>query len=78
MTSPNYNILVWNVRGLNAGARRDVVRLVVGLQETRLNVISLMSASQILGPNLSSFIYLAATQIRGGGVDPPCLGSECG
>ena len=44
----NYNILTWNVRGLNCKARRNVVRTlisdhnvsVVCLLETKLNVLN--------------------------------------
>jgi exonuclease III len=67
------SILVWNVRGLNARARRDVVRELVAsehpsivcLQETKLHVISPFDLMQIVGLGFEYF-YLPAKGTRGG------------
>lgn len=67
------NMLVWNMRGLNATSHRDAVReLVVTerpplvcLQETKLAVISDFDILQILGSGYD-FVYLPAVGTRGG------------
>lgn len=67
------SMLVWNVRGLNAGAHWDAVReLVVAerpslvcLQETKLSVISHFDVMQILGAGYD-YTYLPAAGTRGG------------
>jgi exonuclease III len=67
------SILVWNVCGLNARARRDIVRELVAsehpsivcLQETKLHVISPFDLMQIVGPGFEYF-YLPAEGTRGG------------
>jgi exonuclease III len=67
------NILIWNVRGLNARPRRDVVRELVAaerpsivcLKETKLGVISPYDVMQIMGTGFEYF-YLPAEQTRGG------------
>lgn len=56
------NILIWNVRGLNARAHRDAVRELVNaerlsmvcLQETKLSVISDFDIVQIVGSTMST------------------------
>lgn len=56
----NFNILIWNGRGLNARARRDSLRIVVGesnatiisVQETKLHAISPYLVSEMLGARL--------------------------
>jgi exonuclease III len=64
----NYSILSWNVRGLNAKARRDAVRTLVDakrashicLQETKLNSVTDELMISMLGAQLASFAYLPA------------------
>jgi exonuclease III len=63
------NILIWNVRGFNSRARRDVVRELVTVkrpsiicfQETKLNVISEFSILQILVTGFE-YSYIPADQ----------------
>jgi exonuclease III len=53
----NFSVISWNVRDLNTPARREVVRdmlssskpAVVCLQETKMVVISVQTAQEILG-----------------------------
>ncbi|PNT67510.1 hypothetical protein BRADI_3g28308v3 [Brachypodium distachyon] len=74
MADTNVNILVWNVRGLNSRAKHIDVRQVVassgaciiGLQETKLSVVSQYLLDEFLGPEFDSFFYLPATGTRGG------------
>lgn len=68
------NILIWNARGLNSNARRDVVRGVVNdcrldimcLQETKLAYISNWDAISILGSDFDNFVFLSADETTGG------------
>ena len=70
----NTTILSWNVRGLNAKARRDCVCTLVGdirptilcLQETKLDVISQYTVFSLLGVGFSEFAYLPASSTRRG------------
>lgn len=70
----NTSIVSWNVRGLNARARQDVVRTLVDdirptiiyLQETKLAVISQYIVYSILGRPFSEFAYLPTSNTRGG------------
>lgn len=65
--------LIWNVRGLNARARRDTVRMVIEqerasiicLQETKLDVIDDRIVRDLLG-GLFDYSYLLAQHTRGG------------
>jgi len=65
----NTTILSWNVRGLNAQARRDDVRTLVDdirpsivcLQETKLDVISLSLILSMLGRAFTEYAYLPAS-----------------
>ena len=74
MNQPNYNLLVWNIRGLNSGAHRDALRgvvqdanaSVVCVQETKLSVISPFLINEMLGTRFSSFAYLPAAGASGG------------
>lgn len=75
MDENNLRILNWNVRGLNSGARREVVKLmiqqtkpmIICLQETKLNLIDSFLAMEFLGPRFSdSFQFLPADDTRGG------------
>lgn len=74
MDTQNHNVLVWNVRGLNARCRRDSLREVVRdcnaaivcVQETKLAVISPFLVNEMLGTRFSSFAYLPADGTRGG------------
>jgi exonuclease III len=66
-------ILVWNVRGLNAGARRNALREVVVakhpsiicIQETKLDIISEFDIMQLCGSRYE-FFSLRAVHTRGG------------
>ena len=70
----NTTILSWNLRGLNARARRDCVHTLVSdiwptiiyLQETKLNVIPQSTVFSLLGVSFSEFAYLPASSTRGG------------
>ena len=70
----NTTILSWNVRGLNARARQDCVRTLVGdirptivcLQETKLDVIPQSTVFSLLGVSFSEFAYLPASSTHGG------------
>lgn len=70
----NLNILSWNVRGLNARARRDDTRLVVDdcrasivcLQETKLDVVNNSLMLEMLGTQFLDYSYLPAVDTRGG------------
>lgn len=74
MDQANYNILVWNARGLNARCRRDKLRDVVDsynasivcIQETKLHVISPFDMNAMLGTRFSSFEYLPSNGASGG------------
>lgn len=67
-------IVVWNVRGLNAPARRNAVFQVVStvspsivcLQETKLEVVSQAIVQHCLGNKFERFFYLPAAGTRGG------------
>ena len=67
-------ILIWNVRGPNRKARRDVVRMmvestrpdIVCLQETKESISRFMVFS-VLGNVFDQFTFLAAMGTRGGG-----------
>jgi hypothetical protein len=58
------NILIWNVRGLNAGTHRAAVRdlvtserpSLVCLQETKMNVICDFDIPQIIGRSLAQVL----------------------
>jgi len=66
--------LVWNVRGLNARARRNVVRefvvqerpTLVCLQETKLSSVCNSLANEILGGPFA-YDFLPANNAGGGG-----------
>lgn len=70
----NTTLLSWNVRGLNAQARRDNVRTLVDdlrpaivyLQETKLDVISQFLVFSMLGREFTDYAYLPASSTRGG------------
>jgi mannosylglycoprotein endo-beta-mannosidase len=70
----NKSVLSWNVRGLNARARRDAVRTLVDdirpsiicLQETKLDVIPQTLLLSMLGVAFSEYAYLPAAETRGG------------
>lgn len=67
-------VLVWNVHGLNAQARRNALfqvvvaanSAIVCLEETKLQVVSVNDVSQCLGNRHDNFLYLPATGTRGG------------
>jgi exonuclease III len=71
----NTIILCWNVRGLNAAARRDNVRTpvtdarpqIVCLVQTKLSTVNQWTvASMLLGANYTDFAYVPAAATRGG------------
>ncbi|KAJ1263332.1 hypothetical protein BS78_09G176000 [Paspalum vaginatum] len=75
MIQRHYQILNWNVRGLNDGARRDVVQelirdigsTIVCLQETKLSMIDQPIIARTLGAKfVNNYTVLPATQTRGG------------
>jgi hypothetical protein len=67
------NIFVWNVRGLNGRARRNVVREFIAqekvslacLQESKLSAVSNTLASEYLGPAFD-YAFLPAVNTAGG------------
>nr|TKW41980.1 hypothetical protein SEVIR_1G353700v2 [Setaria viridis] len=83
MDQPNHNILVWNVRGLNARCRRDAMRTMIGdanitvacLQETKLQDVSRFLACEMLGQRFTSFAQLPSTGASGG-ILVACRGPE--
>lgn len=70
----NISILSWNVRGVNARARKDAIRTLVDgirpsivcLQETKLDVIPQTLIMLMLGSAFAEFAYLPASNTRGG------------
>ncbi|XP_022680743.1 uncharacterized protein LOC111256665 [Setaria italica] len=74
MEAANVNMLVRNVRGLNARCRRDVLRdavaeagaSIVCVQETKLNVINSFLVAEMLGSGFSTSVSLPASGTRGG------------
>ena len=74
MNSQPLKVIVWNVRGLNAPARRNVVHQVVlavnpgivCLQETKLEVVTPEIVKHCLGNKFESFYYVPAVGTRGG------------
>ncbi|KQK07189.1 hypothetical protein BRADI_2g33663v3 [Brachypodium distachyon] len=74
MASTTLNLLVWNVRGLNSRAKRTAVRQVVassranvvGIQESKLNVVTRYMVEECLGPGFDSFFFLPADGTCGG------------
>jgi exonuclease III len=69
-----FEILCWNVRGLNDPAKRDAVREFIAslrvsilcLQETTLDVIDDFVVMQCLGPSFDGYVYLPAVETWGG------------
>ena len=75
MAQPNVKLLCWNVRGLNAPARRDAVRdllrdyhaTIVCLQETKLDHVDDSLIATMLGPSFTAnYHVLPAVGSRGG------------
>lgn len=70
----NTTILCWNVRGLNAGARRDNVRTLVNdvrphivcLVETKLHHVPQLLVSSMLGMNFVDYTFVPAAETRCG------------
>jgi exonuclease III len=68
-----HNIFIWNVRGLNSRARRDVVRefilqqhvSVVCLVETKLDVIRSSVACDLMGSSFD-YVFLPSVGVAGG------------
>jgi exonuclease III len=68
MANENLSIVCWNVRGLNAEARRSTVRETLSttpchiacLQETKLHLLEVRVAEFLGGPRLASFSFLLA------------------
>jgi exonuclease III len=69
-----YNMLSWNVRGLNMRARCDALRVLVGdirpailcVQETKLVVITKCLLNSFLGAQYNEFTYPPVSDTRGG------------
>ena len=74
MLTPSDLVMVWNCRGLNSPARRDLVRefvsdsgaVFVALTETKLSSVNSFDVMAILGPRFDGFEYLPAAGTRGG------------
>jgi exonuclease III len=75
MAQHNYQLLNWNVRGLNDGARKDAVSeivkdtrsTIVCLQETKLQLVDQNVVRRTLGSKFAnSYATLPAEQTRGG------------
>ena len=70
----NTTVICWNVRGLNATARRDNVRTltadvrahIVCLVETKLSTVNHWLIASMLGNNYRDFAYVPAASTRGG------------
>lgn len=73
MTSPNINVICWNVRGLNTLARRTTVHETLtsttchlaNLQETKLSNVDQTLAYYLGGYNLCNFAQKPTTGMRG-------------
>jgi hypothetical protein len=69
----SFECMVWNVRGLNGRARRNVVRdlivlhqpSVLCLQETKLENICNRLAADMLGPSFD-YVFLPSVEASGG------------
>lgn len=67
-------LICWNIRGLNDPVRRKAIReylstfraRVVCLLETKMAVIDYFIVMQCLGPSFDGFVYLPASDTRGG------------
>ncbi|XBI22307.1 hypothetical protein VPH35_063338 [Triticum aestivum] len=67
-------ILIWNVRGLNARARRTAIRSlvvtanasIVCLQETKMALVCSSTVLEALGSEFDDYVYLPADGTRGG------------
>ncbi|KAM3212345.1 hypothetical protein ACQJBY_065431 [Aegilops geniculata] len=75
MSDHNCVVFIWNVRGLNNPARRQVVRdlvvrnraSIVCLQETKLDSVDKRLILELLGPLFTdAFCFLPADGTRGG------------
>lgn len=74
MNAQPLRMIVWNVRGLNAPARRNAIFQVVNsaspaivcLQETKLHDVPVTVVRQCLGAKYENFFYLPAMGTRGG------------
>ena len=67
-------IVIWNIRGLNARARRLAIRslidtsdaTIVCFQETKMELICTPIFLEALGPDFDEYVYLPAIDTRGG------------
>lgn len=79
----NFNVLVWNVRGLNARSRRNALRGVCDeakasiacVQETKMNVITPFNVTEMFGARFASYVYLPSTGLSGE-ILLACMGPE--
>jgi exonuclease III len=70
----NHYIGQWNCRGLNGAARKSAVRAaaddanaaIICLVETKLQVVTRFTVSQVLGPRYDEFTFLPADGTAGG------------
>jgi exonuclease III len=69
----NENIMIWNVHGLNARARRNSVRefvmqkrvFILCLQETKMDVVTPSLVNEMQGP-LFDYCFLPSVGLSGG------------
>src|SRR4051812_13690737 len=74
MSSPHQGVVVWNVRGINCSAKRNVIigvirdsgTQLVCLQETKVQNITTPMVRECLGNTFDSFFALPAIGSRGG------------
>uniref|UniRef100_A0A453JT49 Endonuclease/exonuclease/phosphatase domain-containing protein n=1 Tax=Aegilops tauschii subsp. strangulata TaxID=200361 RepID=A0A453JT49_AEGTS len=74
MSSPNLELVCWNVHGLNSPAKKKALReftdtthpAIFCIQETKLACIDDFTVMQCLGPAYDGFAYLPAIETRGG------------
>lgn len=74
MSGVSFNLLVWNVRGLNNAVKCSLVKesvvssnaLVVCFQESKLEVVDRVTVFELCGPDFDRFEFLPALQTRGG------------
>ena len=70
----NLSIVIWNVRGTNARARRSSIRSlidttnasIIGFQETKMETIYMYVVLELLGSEFDEYTYLPAQGTRGG------------
>ena len=74
MAAQPLKVLVWNMRGLNSSAPRNAIRqvvqsanpVVVCLQKTKLELVTVDIVRHCLGNRFENFYYMPADGTRGG------------